>query len=175
LPQSPAKDLPATAQAEETEGADERPLRLRADATGNLVKDAAARSGIERVAALYSGNQGLGRLREAVAALPPAAQQQAQHLYHQWKQYSAAIPQALPPPQDDTPPDEQEIQRQLDVLHQLRVTHFGAEAAQSMFGEEEQMARQVLERMRLQTDPGLSPAEKAERALRSLSPQKLKQ
>lgn len=175
LPQAPMRETAGAAPTETAEGGDGRPLRFRADATGNLVKDAAARSGIERVAALYPGNQGLARLREAVAALPPAAQQQAEHLYHQWKQYSAAIPQALPPPQDDTPPDDGEIQRQFDVLHRLRATHFGAETAQSMFGEEEQMAQQVLERMRLQADPSLSPAEKAERALRSLPAQKPRQ
>ena len=46
----------------------------------------------------------------------------------------------------------------------MRASHFGAEAARQMFGEDEAVARRLLELMRDETDASLTMEQKAMRA-----------
>jgi hypothetical protein len=64
----------------------------------------------------------------------------------------------------DAPLVPQEALAELDGLHALRVSYFGREGAQSLFGQEEATARQLLEWMRDDTTPGLSMEQRAMRA-----------
>ena len=60
---------------------------------------------------------------------------------------------------------------QLQALHDLRVTYFGPATAQALYAKEEQLTRQLLQVMRLDTQTGLTLEQKAERAQQLLQPQ----
>jgi lipase chaperone LimK len=53
---------------------------------------------------------------------------------------------------------------QLNAMQALRVSHLGAEAARQLYGEDDAVARRLLELMRDETDTSLSMEQKAMRA-----------
>jgi hypothetical protein len=141
--------------------------KFNLDAKGNLVMDVRARNTLEKLYALYTPEQQAQRLQELSQELPPAAYGRVVELLERWKEFSVATKQALPPGEPVSSAEEALVQ--LETLSSLRVTHFGQEAAQGMFGEEEKLNRQLLALMRLEKDESLTMEEKAQRAQELIS------
>lgn len=144
------------------------PLRFELDRQGKLSLTPQTRNQIERLTALNTREAVQATLRELASTLPPTAHRQLVDEVYRYEQYTAALSQALPPSQQ-APVNEDEALKQLTVLHNLRVEHFGADTAAAFFGNEEATSKQLIELMRVQNDPGLTLAQKAERAQEALS------
>lgn len=132
------------------------------DASGKLVRNEQARLHVEALVALTPP----GQLREVALAqvqdLPAAAAVEALDLIERYSGYQAAQKLAFAP--GNAPLVPEEALAELDGLHALRVSYFGREGAQSLFGKEEAVARQLLEWMREDNAPGLSMEQRAVRA-----------
>lgn len=135
---------------------------FRADEHGHLAMDQQTRSDVERIHALFPRDEALAKLDAQSSGLSAMAQRELRDLYQKFSQYSQAVTQAFPPGQESGTLDD--AARQLNGLHELRIQFFGSEGAQTLFGEEEKTARELLDLMRKQTDPHLSIQEKAEMA-----------
>ena len=96
--------------------------------------------------------------------MPGAASAQAGELLDHYDNYQQAQKQAYPP--GVAPATEEAALAELDGLHALRVAHFGPVVARALYGEEEEVSRQLVEQMRLEKDQSLTLEEKAERAQR---------
>lgn len=132
------------------------------DASGKLVRNEQVRLHVEALVALTPP----GQLREVALAqvqdLPAAAAVEALDLIERYNGYQAAQKLAFAP--GNAPLVPEEALAELDGLHALRVSYFGREGAQSLFGKEEAAARQLLEWMRQDNAPGLSMEQRAVRA-----------
>ena len=132
------------------------------DASGKLVRNEQARLHVEALVALTPP----GQLREVALAqvqdLPAAAAVEALDLIERYSGSQAAQKLAFAP--GNAPLVPEEALAELDGLHALRVSYFGREGAQSLFGKEEAVARQLLEWMREDNAPGLSMEQRAVRA-----------
>lgn len=135
---------------------------FRTDAQGKLVVDSALRLRAEELLALHEGPDLAARLDAELATLPPAAAVRARDLVTRLDGYQAAQRAAFPPGEAPLVPEEGLAQ--LDAMQALRVSHFGAEAAQRLFGEDDAVARRLLQLMRDETDASLSMEQKAMRA-----------
>jgi lipase chaperone LimK len=135
---------------------------FRTDAQGELVVDSALRLRAEELLALHEGPDLAARLDAELATLPPAAAVRARDLVTRLDGYQAAQRAAFPPGEAPLVPEEGLAQ--LDAMQALRVSHFGAEAAQRLFGEDDAVARRLLQLMRDETDASLSMEQKAMRA-----------
>lgn len=135
---------------------------FRTDAQGKLVVDTALRLRAEELLALHDGAGLAARLDAELAALPPAAAVRARELVTRLEGYQAAQRAAFPPGEAPLVPEEGLAQ--LDAMQALRVSHFGADAAQRLFGEDDAVARRLLQLMRDETDASLNMAQKAMRA-----------
>jgi hypothetical protein len=165
--QAPAPEMPQAAAAVPTAEALTAPEPLpgrgwRTDARGQLVVDAALRLHAEGLLAMHEGAQLDARVDAELAALPAAAAAQARELLARLEAYQGAQRTSFPPGQAPLVPEEGLAQ--LDALQALRVSHFGADAARRLFGEDDAVARRLLELMRNDTDPSLTMAQKAMRA-----------
>ena len=87
---------------------------------------------------------------------------EALDLVERYNGYQAAQKLSFAP--GNAPLVPEEALAELDGLHALRVSYFGQEGAQSLFGKEEGIARQLLEWMREDNAPGLSMEQRAMRA-----------
>lgn len=134
----------------------------RADARGQLVMDPAVRLHAEALLALHEGADLAARVDAELAPLPAAAAAQARELLARLEAYQGAQRASFPPGQAPLVPEEGLAQ--LDALQALRVSHFGADTARRLFGEDDAVARRLLELMRDETDPSLTMAQKAVRA-----------
>jgi lipase chaperone LimK len=76
--------------------------------------------------------------------------------------YDAAQRQTFPPGADLASPEDG--LNVIDGMHNLRVQYFGADAANTMYGKEEKVQRELLRLMSLEKDGSLTIEEKAERA-----------
>jgi hypothetical protein len=132
------------------------------DAAGKLVRNEQVRLHVEALVALTPP----GQLHEVALAqvqdLPAAAAVEALDLIERYNGYQAAQKLAFAP--GNAPLVPEEALAELDGLHALRVSYFGREGAQSLFGKEEAAARQLLEWMRQDNAPGLSMEQRAMRA-----------
>jgi hypothetical protein len=135
---------------------------FRTDAQGKLVVDATLRLRAEELLALHAGADLAARLDAELTALPPAAAVRARDLVTLLEGYQAAQRAAFPPGEAPLVPEEGLAQ--LDAMQALRVSHFGADAAQRMFGEDDAVARRLLQLMRDETDASLGMEQKAMRA-----------
>lgn len=162
-PPAPTAAASATAAPEMRPAADATPGQgWRADARGQLVVDPALRLHAEALLALHEGADLAARVDAELAALPAAAAAQARELLARLDAYQGAQRAAFPPGQAPLVPEEGLAQ--LDALRALQVSHFGADAARRLFGEDDAVARRLLEMMRDETDPSLTMAQKAMRA-----------
>lgn len=168
-PQSPMPDEAASAAL--AQGAQLAPVNpldtmimpvFRATAQGDLALDAQTRVDVERIQALFEGDEALGKLQDASAPLPDKARRELRELYAQYAQYSQAVARAFPPGQDTESLDD--AARQLAGLHELRQQYFGVERTEALFGEEEKTSRELLALMRQSKDTGLSMQDKAAQA-----------
>lgn len=135
---------------------------FRTDAQGALVLDAGTRHRLEALLALNAGDALERKLDAELAGLPAGAAARARELVAQFEAFDLAQRAAYPPGQAPLVP--QEGLAQLAGLQALRASHFGADAAQRMFGQDDAVARRLLELM--STDPStvLGMEEKAVRA-----------
>lgn len=156
-PPVPVAAAAAMTQAEQRTGA-----VFRTDAQGRLQLDAGTRHRVEALLALHDGEALQARTEAELAPLPAPAAARARELLAQMQAYQAAQFTNFPP--DQAPLVPEEGLAQLAALQGLRASHFGAEAAQQLFGEDDAVTRRLLELMRDERSAMLSMAQKATRA-----------
>jgi hypothetical protein len=132
------------------------------DASGKLVRNEPARLNVEALVALTPPDQLRAVALAQVQDLPAAAAVEALDLVERFNAYQTAQKLSFAP--GNAPLVPEEALAELDGLHALRVSYFGKEGAQSLFGKEEGVARQLLEWMRDDNAPGLSMEQRAMRA-----------
>ena len=135
---------------------------FRTDAKGRLVVDQPMRLRAEALLALNEGEALTARVDAELAGLPAPAAARARELVAQFEAYQTAQAAAFPPGQALQVPEEGLAQ--LKTMQALRAAHFGAEAAQQMFAQDDAVARRILELMREDTSTARSMEEKAMRA-----------
>jgi hypothetical protein len=166
-PTTPTTNVPAVATPVSTPAAP-APLirsatgRFESDAAGRLVLDERTRLAVEELVALTPADQLAKALEAELQGLPPQAQAAARELVRRYDGYQNAQRQTFPPGQAPLVP--QEGLSELAALSDLRVSYFGRESAQQLFGEEEAVARRLLTLMR---DDGSPQATMEERAMRA--------
>ena len=138
------------------------PRVFRTDARGRLVVDQPMRLRAEALLALNEGAALAARMDEELSGLPAPAAARARELVAQFEAYQTAQAAAFPPGQALQVPEEGLAQ--LKTMQALRAAHFGAEAAQQMFAQDDAVARRILELMREDTSTARSMEEKAMRA-----------
>jgi hypothetical protein len=129
------------------------------DGNGKLVRNEHTRLS---VVALTPPEQLRTVAQAQVQELPAAAAVEALDLVDRFNAYQSAQKLSFSP--DKAPLVPEEALAELDGLHALRVSYFGGEGAQHLFGKEEAAARQLLEWMRQDSAPGLSMEQRAMRA-----------
>jgi len=155
------------AQAVETEdGAPE--AHFRTNARGELILDTRTRLGVEALVGIYAPAQRLARLQQLQASLPPAAYARLVELIDRYRNYLVASRQLYPPEAPRT--DAGDALREFEDLRGLRRTYFGREAAEALYGDEEHVTRELLEKMQHDATPGLTLEQKAERAQGTITP-----
>ena len=132
------------------------------DAAGELVVNEQTRLNMEMLIAQAEPGNLWGEVAEQTEHLPPQAARQAEELLRQFVEYQQAQRQTYPP--GDAPVTEDDALRELDGLHALRVAHFGPEVARRLYGNDEKIAREMIEVMRLENDQSLTTEEKQQRA-----------
>jgi hypothetical protein len=152
----------AAAEAEPEDDSESTELKFKADEKGRVVADERARLNLEKLFALYSPAERQQKLEELQATLPPSAARDLADMLERYVNYDAAQRQTFPPGQDLSSPEEG--LNIIDNMHNLRVQYFGADAANTMFGKEEKIQRELLRLMSLEKDGSLTIEEKAERA-----------
>ncbi|HEX5355566.1 MAG TPA: lipase secretion chaperone [Aquabacterium sp.] len=167
-PPADMTDTKATAHAQTASSKPASPLdtmilpTFRATSHGDLAMDQQTRLDVERIYALFPRDEARAKLESQSADLPAQAQRELKDLFQKYAQYAQAVAQTFPPEQNSG--SLEEAARQFNELKALRRQYFGDEQAQSLFGEEEKTAQELLALMRKQTDPKLSLEEKAEQA-----------
>ena len=139
-----------------------RPPVFRANGQGHLIIDPQTRGDVERVHALYAHDDGLKRLEAFSAELPDTAKRELKDLYQQWAQYAQAVMQAFPV--ESSSDSLEEARHQLAGLKQMRQQHFGPERTRLMFGEEEEVSEELLNRIEANKEPKLSLDDKVKQA-----------
>lgn len=135
---------------------------FESDAQGRLVLDARMRLAVESLVALTPADELAGAVEQELPGLPPPAAAAARELVQRYDQYQAAQRAAFPP--GVAPLVPQQGLAELDTLVALRSSYFGAEAARRMFGEDEAVARRLLQLMAEERAGTLSMEQKAARA-----------
>jgi len=130
--------------------------------SGKLVRNEQTRVNVEALVALTPPDQLRAAALAQVQDLPAAVAVEALDLVERYNGYQAAQKLSFAP--GNAPQVPEEALAELDGLHALRVSYFGQEGAQSLFGKEEAVARQLLEWMREDNAPGLSMEQRAMRA-----------
>ena len=137
---------------------------FRVNGAGRLVLDEQTRLNMEALFARTERDRLAEAKQQAIEPLPAAAGTQAAELLEHYDNYQQAQKQAYPP--GAAPATEEAALAELDGLHALRVAHFGPVVARALYGEEEAVARQLVELMRIEKDQSLTMEEKAARAQR---------
>lgn len=159
-PVDAGSDVPPAVAVPGLEG--KSPRVFRTDARGRLVVDQPMRLRAEALLALNEGAALAARMDEELSGLPAPAAARARELVTQFEAYQTAQAAAFPPGQALLVPEEGLAQ--LKTMQALRAAHFGAEAAQQMFAQDDAVARRILELMREDTSTARSMEEKAMRA-----------
>jgi len=137
-------------------------VAFRVNANGELVIDERTRLNMEAMIAQNDSEHLLDEAQEQTKHLPAVAARQAEELVQTFVQYQQAQRQMYPP--RETPITEDDAIRELEGLRALRETHFGADVAHRLYGEEEAIAREMIEVMRVENDASLTTDEKLARA-----------
>jgi lipase chaperone LimK len=153
---------PATPAPDSLPGKTDAKQPFRVDNAGKLVLDEQTRLNMEALFAQTDRAALPEAQQDATATLPPAAATEAAALLERYDNYSKAQRQSYPP--GVAPTTEEAAVAELEGLHALRVAHFGPEAAKAFYGAEEDLARSLIDLMRLEKDQSLTLPEKAERA-----------
>lgn len=145
---------------------------FHADERGNLVLDKSARMNIEHLYALNTPEELHAKLQYLSTVLPSTAHRQLVNLLDYFDKYIRDV--KLNCSSETAPATVEEELEQLQVIHSLRVKHFGSDAAAALFAEDEKTNRQLLELMLLDRDENATLQEKAERAQKALQLMKSK-
>jgi hypothetical protein len=137
-------------------------IAFRVDVNGRVVTNEKARLDLEKLYALYSPPDRARKLQELENTLPPAGAQHLTELMTQYGNYQEAQYQTFPPGREMV--SAVEGLREIDGMHALRVQYFGEQVTNDMFGEEEQVQRELYRLMAVETDQSLTLEERAERA-----------
>lgn len=154
-----AEDLPSTGMAKEKLFGPPVPF----DPAAHSVLTRDTRLHIEQMTALYTPEELREELRRLSVMLLPPTYHEFVHLLDSYKRYVEAVKETYPPDKEVTTVEE--ALAQLEGIHSLRETFFGARVAEAFFGEEERLSRKVLKLMALEADENLSMPEKAHKAL----------
>jgi hypothetical protein len=138
------------------------PGLFQLDAAGQLALDERTRLGVESLVALTAAEQMRTALEMHVQGLPPEAAAAAREFVGQYVGYVDAQKSTYPPGRAPLVPEEGLAE--LAGLQALRESYFGREAAQRMYGEEDAVARRLLELMREDPVPDAPMEIKAMRA-----------
>ena len=138
-----------------------------ADPRGNLALNAQTHASIERLLLSGSPQAVQAQLAAVSRDLPGTATQELQDLVTRFQKYTTALTQSIPP--GNSIATEQEALKQLEQLHNLRVSYFGEDTARALYAGEEAMTRHILAMAEMEKDPSLTLQQKAERAQESLS------
>ncbi len=136
--------------------------RFESDAAGRLVLDERTRLAVEALVALTPADQLAAALEAELQGLPPQALAAARELVQRFEAYQEAQRQTFPPGRAPLVP--QDGLAELATLSAMRVSYFGREPAQQLFGAEETVTRRLLTLMRDDTSPRASMEELALRA-----------
>jgi len=146
----------------------EEKIEFQVDAKGRIVLDEQARLNIEKLYALNEPGDRAKKHRDLQESLPPAANRELTALMARYDSYQEAQLQTYPPGQELASAADGLVQ--LDGLHELRIQHFGVEAAAGFYGAEEKLQRELLVQMSMDQDNGLTLGQKAEKAQASHVP-----
>ena len=155
----PVAEAPAPAPPASPAG---KPGLFQLDAAGQLALDERTRLGVESLVALTAPEQMHSALEDHVKGLPPEAAAAARQFVDQYVGYVDAQRSTYPPGRAPLVPEEGLAE--LAGLQALRESYFGREAAQRMFGDEDAVAKRLLELMREDPVPDASMEIKAMRA-----------
>lgn len=139
---------------------------FQADERGNLVLNKNTRHNIEELYALSTREELDEKLQKISTMLPSTAHRQLVNLIDYFDKYLKDSKRIYPP--EIAPVNVEQALEQLQVLHSLRVKHFGADVAVALFAEDEKINRQLLELMLKDPDKNATMEEKAERAQKAL-------
>jgi hypothetical protein len=126
------------------------------------VLDERTRLAVEALVALTPADQLAAALEAELQGLAPEALAAARDLVQRYEAYQDAQRQAFPP--GEAPLAPQEGLTELAALSALRVSYFGREQAEQLFGAEEAVTRRLLTLMRDDASPRVSMEELAMRA-----------
>lgn len=144
------------------------PPRFSADARGHLVLNMQTQQNVEQLFVLGSPQAIQTQLREISGDLPNSAQSQLKTLVARYQDYITAQGELA----SSAPDTVQVALQQLDELHALRVSYFGAESTKALFGDDDATARAILSLADDDKDPNSTLEQKVERALVRFSPLK---
>ncbi len=99
-------------------------------------------------------------------ALPEPAHRQVVNLVNYFDTYTRNIKLSYPP--DEQPATLEAVLDRFRGMHDLRLSHFGADVASAFYAEEEKQSLQLLYLMAIEKDEGLSLDQKVERAQQHL-------
>ena len=136
---------------------------------GQLRLNTRTRLNLEKLLALNTPAELRTKLAQLENTLPAEAFRELNELVERYRNYTAAAEQMYPA--GHAPADANAALAELQALHDLRVTYYGAATAQALYAEDEAVTRQLLQVMRLDTQTGLTLEQKAERAQQLLRPQ----
>jgi lipase chaperone LimK len=153
-PDAPPSALPRSLRGTEIDGA------LEVGPDGHFRPTRAALAFFDYFLAA-SGEESDAALRARIEAeisrrLPPTAAAEARAFLERYLGYRAAARELA-----ESDPGPIDLERRLQRLRELRRAWFGPELAETLFGQEEDVARIALERRRVEQDPSLSPDQRA--------------
>jgi hypothetical protein len=154
--------------SDEADEFSEDPVKMfQADSAGNLAFKERTRINVEKILWAYSPDEQKQKLAAIEQTLPPSAYRQLTELMDRYQNFTLAAKQSYPP--NVAPATVEDAIAQHEGLSALRKAHFGANAAEAMFGHEEKLNRQLLELMSLEKHEGMTMDEKAMKAQEMLS------
>jgi hypothetical protein len=117
---------------------------FRADSKGDLILDTQTKNDLERVYALYQGDEAQRKLTQFSSRIPEKARRQLRDLFQKYGQYAQALAQAVPPAQDDV--SLEEANKQLEAIDGLQKAYFGDDADR-LFGPEMKQKKDMVHDM----------------------------
>jgi len=168
---APARSAPTPPPREADADAPAPSLR-DTEVDGALVVDASGRFVPNREAIRFfdyylsaTGEETAAQIRARIEAeiarrLPPDAARAARDLLDRYLGFRAEGARVL---DDDRVAASADLERRLQWVRELRRKHFGAELAETLFGEDERAVEIAIEQRRVAADPSLTPEERTAR------------
>lgn len=143
---------------------------FRADSKGDLILDTQTKNDLERVYALYQGDEAQRKLAQFSSRIPDKAKRQLRDLYQKYGQYAQALARSVPPAQDDVSIDE--ASNQLIIMEDLQDQIF-QDQAKPLFGPDREKMRGIVDNMKdmARQNPGMPMQKLVEGAQQKLNMQ----